>query len=216
MFDFKAAIFDLDGTILNSMWLWDKIDADFSAKRNITVTEDYSKEISAKSFRETAEYTIKYFHLDETAEDIMAEWINMAIYEYTHNVELKPYAKEYLLLLKDSGIKIGAATSLTKVLYEIALKNNDIYDLFDAITSADEVKKGKEFPDIYLLAAKKLNVLPKYCIVYDDILDALNGIKNAGMRAYGVYDELSRQDTELMKKVSDRFIYSFEELLNIK
>lgn len=216
MFDFKAAIFDLDGTILDSMWLWDKIDIDFLAKRSITLTEDYSREICAKSFREIAEYTIRYFHLDETAEDIMDEWTNMAIYEYSHNVPLKPYAREYLKHLKDSEIKIGAATSLTKTLYEAALKNNGIYDLFDAVTSADEVPRGKEFPDIYLLAAKKIDALPKDCIVYDDILNALTGIKKAGMRAYGVYDELSRQDIELMKKIADGFIFSFEELLNIK
>ncbi|MEZ4357992.1 MAG: HAD family phosphatase [Eubacteriales bacterium] len=212
--DFKAAIFDLDGTILDSMWLWDKIDVDFFAKRDITITDDYSKEISAKSFRETAEYTIRYFHLDETAEDVMDEWANMAIYEYTHNVRLKPYAKDYLLFLKKEGIKLGAATSLTKALYEVALKNNGILDLFDAITSADEVKRGKEFPDIYILAAKKIDTMPKDCIVYDDILNAIAAIKSAGMKACGVYDKLSRQDIDLMKKISDMFIYSFEELLN--
>src|SRR5450759_1523760 len=154
MFDFKAAIFDLDGTLIDSMGVWEDIDIDFLAKRHLSVPEGYISEISAKSFKEAAEYTISLFGLKERAEDIIEEWNQMAIDEYSHHVPLKPYAKEYLLFLKGQGIKLGVATALPKVLYEPVLKNNGIYALFDAFASTDEVVHWKGSPDIYLLAAK--------------------------------------------------------------
>lgn len=211
--DFKAAIFDLDGTLLDSMWVWKKIDIDFLAKRNLAVPDKYVEGICSMSFRETAEYTIDFFGLKEKAEDIMAEWNQMAIDAYSHHVPLKPNVKEYLYILKEQGIKLGTATALPKELYEPVLKNNKVYDLFDAFTSADEVSRGKESPDIYLLAAKKLKVRPCDCIVFEDILPGIKSIVSAGMQAYGVYDKYSEQDQEQIRKLSNGYIFDFAELL---
>lgn len=214
--DFKAAIFDLDGTLLDSMWVWKKIDIDFLAKRNLAVPDKYVEGICSMSFRETAEYTIDFFGLKEKAEDIMAEWNQMAIDAYSHHVPLKPNVKEYLYYLKEQGIKLGTATALPKELYEPVLRNNRVYDLFDAFTSADEVSRGKESPDIYLLAAKKLKVRPCDCIVFEDILPGIKSIVSAGMQAYGVYDQYSEQDQEQIRKLSKGYIYDFAEMFLIK
>src|SRR5690554_3050759 len=212
MLDFKAAIFDLDGTLLDSMWVWEQIDLDFLAKRNLQVPVKYITEISAKSFREAAEYTISLFGLEECVEEIITEWNKMAMDKYSYDVPLKPHAKEYLLFLKAQGIKLGTATVLPRVLYEPALRNNEVYEFFAAHTSTDEVRRGKGSPDVYLLTAKKLGISPEHCIVFEDVLPGIEGIRAAGMRAYGVYDKYSQHEQAQIKELAEDYIYDFAEM----
>ncbi len=87
-----------------------------------------------------------------------------------------------------------------------------MYEYFDSITLTDEVSRGKDFPDVYLLAAEKLKVNPKECIVFEDILPAIKGAKAAGMTVVGVYDEHSKDTHEDMKILADRFINEYNEI----
>ena len=143
----------------------------------------------------------------------MNTWNTMAYNHYKNNVKLKPGALNYLKNLKKAGIKIGLATSNSIPLLTATLKNNNAFDLFDAITVTDEVKKSKSNPDIYLLAAKKLGVDPSECMVYEDIIAAVKGVKLAGMKVTGVYDEHAKHQIDLLKRECDNYIYSYEELL---
>jgi len=211
MLDFSAAIFDLDGTLLDSMGVWEKIDIDFLAKRGLPVPDTYINEICARSFQEAAEYTISLFNLDERIEDLVSEWNSMAIYEYSHNIGLKPYAKEYLALLKSCGIKLGTATSLPKVLSEPVLRNNGIYNYFDIQCSTDEANRGKEFPDVFVLASQKLEVPAEQCIVFEDLLPGIISAKNAGMKAFCVYDEYSKEQRAEILKIADGYLYDFKK-----
>jgi phosphoserine phosphatase len=142
--DFNAAIFDLDGTILDSMDVWEHIDIQFLKKRNLPVPENYVTEICARSFEEAAQYTIDLFGLQETVEGIIEEWNNMAVEEYSNHVGLLPHALDYLLRLKEHGIKLAVATGLPEKLYMPCLKNNSILELFDALCSTDiEQREGR-------------------------------------------------------------------------
>lgn len=210
--DFKAAIFDLDGTLIDSMGVWEKIDHDFLLKRGIAVPETYVHDITHLSFGEAAEYTIKLFGLSETAEAIIAEWNAMAVDEYSHHIMLKPHAQRYLLHLKKDRIKLGVATSLPKILYEPVLINNDIRHLFETVASTDEIGRGKEFPDVFLRVSHDLGVRPEECIVFDDILPALQSAKNVGMTVYGVYDRYSAGEQEAIRKIADGYIMGFSEM----
>lgn len=213
MLDFKAAIFDLDGTLFDSMWVWKKIDMDFLEARGIAVPPGYFETISSMTFRETAIYTIGLFNLPETPEQIMDEWNAMAEDTYARLVTLKRGAAEYLLRLKARGVKLATATSLPDNLSLPALRHNNIHSLFDAFCSVDEVKRGKHFPDIYLLAAEKLRVPPGDCAVFEDILAGIKAVKEAGMRPYGVFDESSEKDQDEIKALCEVYVRSFEELL---
>jgi HAD superfamily hydrolase (TIGR01509 family) len=205
----KAAIFDLDGTLMDSMRVWDKIDVDFLKKRGLNMPSDYKEAITSLSFRETAVYTIKRFGLNETPEAIQHEWNEMAIFEYSHNVRLKPGAREYLDRLRASGVRLGVATSSPGRLTSPALANNGIRDYFGAICTADDVERGKDFPDIFLFAAEKLGARPEDCIVFEDILQAVESAKSVGMTVYGVYDDSSAGRWEEIKRAADGFLYDF-------
>jgi HAD superfamily hydrolase (TIGR01509 family) len=215
MYDMKAAIFDMDGTIIDSMWVWKGIDHNYLKKRNIEMPLDLRCCIEDKSFAQVAQYFKDRFGITDSVEQIQNEWNNMAIYEYSHNVTMKKGAKEYINKLKSLGIKIGLATSNCQLLVDVALKNNGLDNLFDSITITDEVTRGKNFPDIYLLAAKKLGVSPKECVVFEDILPAIKGAKAAGMRVVAVHDVDSECNKDEMTSLSDLYIYEYDTFLSV-
>lgn len=209
----KGAIFDMDGTIIDSMWVWTKIDKDFLEKRNIKCPKDLKEKVQDLSFIDAALYFKNTFNLKESLEEICNEWNNMALEEYKHNVKLKPGIKKYLDLLKSLNIKIGLATSNCDLLLTTALKANGIYDYFDCITRTDEVSRGKNFPDVYLLTANRLEVDPHQCIVFEDILPAVVGAKAAGMKVIGIYDDFSSYQKDKILNIADNYIYDYSALI---
>lgn len=212
MKNIKAAIFDMDGTIVDSMWVWEQIDFEYLAKHNIKASPLLKHDIAHLSFDEVAVYFKNIFNLPYTTEEIKNHWNEMAFDKYTTSVKLKPGVRSFLKVLKAKGIKIALATSNNTLLLEACLKANGVYEYFDSITLTDEVSRGKDFPDVYLLAAEKLKVNPNECIVFEDILPAVKGAKAAGMTVVGVYDEHSKDTHEDMKILADRFINEYNEI----
>ena len=213
MFDSKGAIFDLDGTLLDSLHVWEQIDIRFLEKRGITATREYTQAVTPLGFHKAAEYTIARYHLSETPEEVIQEWNLMAQEAYRSEITLKPNAHEYLMHLKKKGVKLGVATALHTESIESVLKNNGIYDLFESFTMLQEVGRGKGHPDIYLLAAQKLGLPPEDCIVYEDILTAVKGAKSGGFRVCGVYDPYAEHEWEEIVALSDFTIRDFAELM---
>lgn len=209
----KAAIFDLDGTLVNSLWVWDSIDNEYLSKHNIIPPKNLHTEICHLSFIDTAKYFKERFNILDDIETIMNEWHEMALYEYCNNVHLRSGAKEFLDLLKKKNIKIALATSNSEQLLTATLKNNNIYEYFDCITTTSEVNNGKDHPDVYLLSAKKLNVSPDECIVFEDILAAVQGAKKANMKVFAIKEDFSLDNIEEIKLQSDYFFESFTNLL---
>lgn len=208
----KAAIFDLDGTIIDSMWVWGKIDENYFKVRNMDLPLNLKTQIEHLSFDDTAAYFKSNFGILDTIEEIKKEWLDFAYIEYLNNVKLKPGVVEFLSSLKRLNIKIGLATSNSKSLLEAALRSNDIYHYFDSITLTDEVCRGKNFPDVYLLAAERLGVEPSQCLVFEDILPAVKGAKAAGMKVVGVYDYFSKEQREDITNHADMYITEYDEL----
>ncbi|MCJ7688767.1 MAG: HAD family phosphatase [Clostridiaceae bacterium] len=208
----KAVIFDLDGTLVDSMWVWGKIDTNYFKKRNMDLPSNLKSQIEHLSFDDTAAYFKSNFNITDTIEEIKKEWTDFAYEEYLNRVKLKPGVVQFLALLKSLNIKIGLATSNSKTLLEACLKSNDIYHYFDSITLTSEVCRGKNFPDVYLLAAEKLGVKPEECIVFEDILPAVKGAKAAGMKVIGVYDDFSKEQKEDIISHADMYIVEYNEL----
>jgi len=209
----KYAVFDLDGTLFDSMWLWKQIDYDYLSKRGIQVPSDYMKCINHLSVMDTALYSIERFNLKDSPEDLIAEWLDMAKEAYCNKILLKPYVTEYLEKLKKDGVSMSVATSLSLELAIPALERNGILKYFDSVVNSEQVKRGKGFPDIYLKAISHTNFKPQDCVVFEDILKGVTGAKAGEFFVVGVYDEESAQDHNAIKNIADMFINSFKDLL---
>lgn len=209
----KGAIFDMDGTLIDSMGIWEEIDREFLHKRGIEMPEELDKDIGHMSFYEAAVYFKERFDLKEGIEEIMAEWDEMAYYHYNHTIELKPGAMEYLQMLKDKDIKIGLATASSMKYIDAVLKKKEIYDYFEAISTVEEVKKDKSSPDIYIKTCEKLGIRPHECAVFEDIYVAVSSAKKAGMKVVGVYDEYAQHQMDDIKNKADMYIKDFYELM---
>ena len=130
----------------------------------------------------------------------------------THDPELsRDMAQEIFLSIWNERKKLEQIKSISAYLYQMA--RYKVYDYFDTFTSVDDVKRDKNYPDIYLYTAKKLGLYPNECIIFEDILIAINTAKESNFKAIGVYDKSSYNDLDKIKVKSDKFIYDFKELL---
>ena len=210
---FRAAIFDADGTIIDSMYVWEKVDRDFLTEHGIPVTQEYSDAVKGMFFKTAAEYTKSRYSLEESVEDIMQTWLDMARYEYEHNVRTKPYVREYLEYLRENDVRIGLATSSDPYLLEPVLKNNGLEEYFDTVCYTSEVGKNKSFPDVYIRTAEKLEVEPEKCMVFEDIPEGITGANKAGMYTIAVYDRASEKNSDCLRKKAKKYIFGFAEML---
>lgn len=208
----KAVIFDMDGTIVDSMWVWSAIDHEFLGARGYEATRQMQHDIEGKSFYETACYFKEHFQLPEDVQTIMDIWNEMAYDKYKNEVKLKPGVLEFLEYLSRHHIKAGIATSNAKSLVSVCLKSLGISHYFQAVTTADEVEHGKPCPDIYLLTSSKLKVAPEECLVFEDVPMGILAGKRAGMEVCAVDDEMSRHLETKKKELADYFITGFSML----
>lgn len=208
----KAMIFDLDGTLVDSMWMWKEIDIEYLGRFGIALPPTLQKDIEGMSFSETAVYFKETFQIPDSLDKIKADWNQMAYDKYTKEVPLKSGAKEFLEYCKENGIKIGIATSNSRELVDATLEALEIRDYFDCVMTACEVTKGKPAPDIYLAVAEKIGVKPMECLVFEDIEMGILAGKNAKMEVCAVEDEFSMDQMELKKELADYYIKDYFEI----
>lgn len=210
----EAVLFDLDGTLVDSMWMWESIDIEFLSSRGLDMPKNFKYEIEGISFAQTADYFIKRFHLPDTPEELMTIWNDMAYDKYCKEVPLKPGVREFLKDLKAQGIKTAIGTSNSYELTKACLQAHDILGDIDYILTSNEVPKGKPEPDIFLMCAKHFGINPKNCIVFEDIPNGMIAAIRAGMKVCGVEDEFSMEMTERKKELSDYYITSYDQIRN--
>lgn len=209
----EGAVFDLDGTLLDSSWVWEKVDEKFLGDRGFQVPDDYVDEISPLGAERAAVYTIERFGLNEDKDDIVREWIEMAKKEYATEVVCKPYAKEFLEKLHKLNIKMAVATSSDRELFMKTLEREGILKYFQKIVTVDEVERGKGYPDIYEEAARRIKVNPHKCLVFEDILAGVIGASLGEFNVVAVFDEKSKHNWEKIKSISKYSINDYKELL---
>ena len=209
----EGAVFDLDGTLLDSSWVWEKVDEKFLGDRGFQVPDDYVDEISPLGAERAAVYTIERFGLNEDKDDIVRGWIEMAKKEYATEVVCKPYAKEFLEELHKLNIKMAVATSSDRELFMKTLEREGILKYFQKIVTVDEVERGKGYPDIYEEAARRIKVNPHKCLVFEDILAGVTGASLGEFNVVAVFDEKSKHNWEKIKSISKYSINDYKELL---
>ena len=215
---FRAAVFDLDGTLIDSMEIWREVDEDFFARRGMSVPEGYQENIAHLGFRECAAFTVREYLPSESAEDIIEEWRRLSLSKYSAKdgaKYFKPGAIGLVRRMKEKGIRLGVATASSPDFFMPILRAGGVDDLFDEFCTVEEAGRNKSCPDIFLLIAEKLGVSPSECAVFEDNLAALRAAKSTGMFAVGVYDEASRAFHAEMEREADLFIRSFPELQDL-
>jgi HAD superfamily hydrolase (TIGR01509 family) len=209
----KYKIFDLDGTLLDSMAAWRNLGKDYLLQKGINPPDNLNEIIAAMSMIESAAYFQKAFKIDLSAEEIIKEIKMLIENKYKYEFKLKPYVKEYLQKLKDENSVMCIVTATPLKLAKAALERNEIKKYFSFVISCDEVGLGKNKPDIFLLAANRLNAEPFEIAVYEDADFALITAKEAGFYTIGVYDDYFKNERKDIELISDIYIESFKELL---
>ncbi len=209
-----ALIFDLDGTLVDSMWVWTAIDQEYIDKYHLHVPEDFHEAMEGMSYTETAEYFLRIFpKLPHTLDEIKEEWYQMAVSKYTTEVKLKDGAEDFIRLARKQGLKTGIATSNDRQLVQKTLDAMGVSGLFDTITTSCEVHIGKPAPDVYLDVARKLDVSPARCLVFEDVPKGILAGKNAGMRVCAVDDWFSRPQESRKRELADFYIHTYQDIL---
>ena len=209
----KRAIFDMDGTLIDSMWMWKDIDIEYLNRFGIELPPDLQHKIEGMSLPETAVYFQKRFGIRDSVEKMESDWNQMAMEFYQTRVELKKGARELLDAMKARGMKLGIATSNSLPLTRAALCANGVENMFDTVRSAAEVAHGKPSPDIYLSVAQEWEMRAEDLIVFEDIpMGALAG-KRAGMEVVAVEDPWAASRREELKTIADYYIHDFTELI---
>jgi len=210
----KAVLFDLDGSLVDSMWMWRSIDEEYLGRFGISAPSDLTEGIGGRSIYETALYFRERFGITDNPEKMMTDWNEMAGYKYINEVPLKPGASEFLGCCKDQKILLGVATSNSRDLTEKVLSSHGIRGCFDVIMTGNDVKKGKPAPDIYKASADSISVASEACVVFEDVPDGIKAAKAAGMYVGAVEDDFSAPFEKEKRKLSDFWIKDYRELIN--
>jgi HAD superfamily hydrolase (TIGR01509 family) len=211
--NYKAAIFDLDGTLADSMRVWDHICRDWLKGKGLEPEDGLEEKIAAMTLSQSAEYVSVFFFFSLPESQIKKECVDMVVSKYEKSVTLKDGAEEVIKLFAKKGLKLAIETSCFPTACENLLSRYDLRKYFSTVLSTDEVKRDKTFPDIYLACAEKLRIKPEDCVVFEDFYPALTGIKAAKMDAFAVYDESSALDWGKFKREADYATISLRKII---
>ena len=206
-------IFDMDGTLIDSNGVWREVDIAFLKKRGFPYTKEYYQGVAHTIFPKAAVFTKAYCNLQESTEEIMAEWMEMAGDAYATRVPAKPGVRAYLKQCRAEGRRMAVVTSSVPEHCRTALTHLDLMKYFEGVTLAHDLGLEKKDPALWRAAAEHYGVAPEDCTVFDDSLSACKGARAAKMRVVGVYDGFFAQDEAAMRGFCDVYIRSFEELL---
>lgn len=208
----KAAIFDLDGTLLDSMYYWRHMFEIFLEGYGKKPKPDLKDKLKPLSLQESADvFRLEYGVPGST--DEVAEGINKVLEErYFHTIEAKPHVREFLELLQKNGVKICAATATDRYLVEAALKRTGLYGYFSQIYTCTEVGRGKEFPDIYLKAMEFMGERQEDTVVFEDAYYAIKTAKAAGFYVVAMADETTKEDEEGIVQAADEYHQDFSSV----
>ena len=141
-------------------------------------------------------------------------WVQMAIEKYRHEVPVKPGLMHFLQEMKSRGIRMGIATSNARILLDAVAEAHGFYDYMDDVLTANEVKRGKPAPDVFLAVADKIGVAPADCLVFEDIPQGIRAGLAAGMKVCAISDEYSKLQEKEKRELADYYIDSYEQVLD--
>ncbi len=212
----QSAIFDMDGTLLDSMGMWRTLGSVLAQNHGAVPPPDLDRRVASLGLWEGTAYCKNICGLPGTVEELVSEIWGQIEEFYQHQVQPKPGLIKFLSLLKMEGVWMYVATATDRPLAETALKTAGIDGFFRGMITSQEAGQSKrEGPEIYERALRRLRSNKKDTVVFEDALHALRTAKAAGFRTAAVYDA-SEPDQEEMRRLSDYYIRSYEEMFHVK
>lgn len=208
----KGAIFDLDGTLLDSMVFWRNVVQIFLQRKGKTVTQEDKQYIDQLTVTKASEFIKERYELSQSSEEIEKEILHIIESNYKFNIPLKPYVHLFLNKLKKKGIKMCIATATPKYLVELALDRHNISDMFEFIITSQDVGDGKkDSAKIYEESLAKLGTRKEDTVVFEDAHHAILTAKKAGFNVVGVQDNTFKHVRDEIKAACDMYIKNFNE-----
>lgn len=208
----KAAIFDLDGTLIDSMWLWRDLANNYLLSIGVEPPEDLRESLKELSILEASFYMKDRFNLKKSPEEINEEIEAILTDYYGNKFQLKPYVLEILNSLREKKIKMCVATATADRLAFSVLNNLGIKDYFEFIQTCNSTGLGKSDPKFFKTAVDRLEVEPKDTWVWEDTLHCMIAAKEYGLNVIGIKDDSALMDLDEIKKTADIFIDDFRKL----
>ena len=207
-----GAIFDLDGTLLDSMHIWSEIGLKFLKNEGVTPPPGASEEFVKLSLVQAAEFYIKNYAPEKTVLDIVKS-INALVEDFYFNeVLLKKGVIEFLDFLKERNVKMCVATATDKYMVEKALERNGIRDYFSEIFTCTNVGAGKDSPVIYDKALEHLGTEKDTTFIFEDALYAIETANEADYKIVGIKDVSEPADPEKVKELCTIYINEYQEI----
>lgn len=210
--DKEAVLFDIDGTLIDSMGIWDEVDRIYLARYNIPVPEHLPETLSGLSIAQTAAYFREVLGVQETNEKMISDWNELAFEQYNRHILPKADALKFVQEIHDRHIPMAVGTSNTRALAETVMRRLGFAGYLSYMLTGEDIQFGKPDPFIYLEAARCVGARPENCIVFEDIPEGLTAGKRAGMKTCAIWDHFSSSKDDEKRKIADYYIHSFTDI----
>ena len=207
------AIFDLDGTVLDSLPVWDHLGLDMLRAQGYDPDPALGKQLKCMTMTDGAQLCKDLFHMPQSIEEIAALVENQAKLAYNTVIGPKAGADAFLRRLKEAGIPMYIATNTRRELVEDGLRHNGLLDYFEGIITCPEVGQGKkEGPAVYEAALRLLGGTKENTVIFEDAIHPIRTAKAAGFRVAAIYDASSEKEHEEIRALADVYFHHYDEL----
>lgn len=210
----KLHIFDMDGTILDSMPMWSTIASDYLDSYDIPHDDDVNKLIEAYTLENAAKYFIE-LGLDKTIDDIIKDIYDFSLNKYKNEIPAKPDMAELLKKLHETGETIILLSASPVQCAVAAFKRLNILEYFDKLFSCQDFETDKTVPETFINVAASLGFKPEDAIVYEDALYSIRSAKAAGCKTVAIYDDFARSEWDEILKTADEIFITPDNHKNI-
>lgn len=207
----KAAIFDMDGTLIDSMYIWDMAGEAYLRSCGKTPAPSLREKLRPLSLEQAARLFQEEYDLKQSTREILQGFNRTVEQEYRTNVRLKPGVLPLLNLLKEKGVEMAVATSSPREIVIMVLDRLQILSYFSHIVTCGDVGAGKDHPDVYNRAAEQMGSSRKNTIVFEDALHAITTASSAGYYVIGVYDTSEGINEDKIIPLCSQYLQSLED-----